>query len=447
MALGKKDRRFKDYSEVEFDFWHTHIEALQLENNTEVLIFGCGMWGTVLHRELNLFVNVTIKGFCDNNKVLHGKLIEDSLVYSAEEGADKYPGAVYIIAIDKYSEIIRKQLMGLGINENCIRIFDTHNSGETTRIYFAERLNEHYIMDESEPSEAFVPVIKSISTEDKRDFRVYLDEGLENTLDHEIDPFEENIMDQYEDAYGKYSGTDCISIAGKGKTKVKVMIACSHKDQAGLSEDNEIFYIPIQVGKALTDICLYNECDNTGNHISDRNYNYCECTALYWAWKNNFAIDADYIGLRHYRRKFDITEDQLCHLNENQIDIIHLDPIYHDNIQNSFVHHTKNANDWELMKLVIEKQFPEYYPTMIAYENQHFICAYNMTIMRRNIFDDYCHFLFGVLLEVEAYYLERCDRRDRYLGYLAENLTSIYLMHNKDKFKQIVAKLIPVIKP
>ena len=27
--------------------------------------------------------------------------------------------------------------------------------------------------------------------------------------------------------------------------------------------------------------------------------NYCELTGIYWAWKN---LDADYIGLVHYRR-------------------------------------------------------------------------------------------------------------------------------------------------
>lgn len=88
----------------------------------------------------------------------------------------------------------------------------------------------------------------------------------------------------------------------------------------------------------------------------------------------------------------------------------------------------------------------EFYPTMLAYESQHFICAYNMSIMRRNIFDEYCQFLFGVLTEIEKHYLKIYDRRDRYLGYLAENLTSIFYMHTKDKYKQVIAKLIPIVR-
>lgn len=446
MILDKANRTFKNYSEVEFDFWCRHIEALQLMDQTEVLIFGCGMWGKALQQQLKKYKHVKIKGFCDNNKALYGKIIADCPIYSAKEGIDKYPNAFYIIAIDKYEDIIKKQLIELGISENHICVFNTYNSGKTTRKYFMERLNNHYFMDETYPSEAFVPVVKNSLVEDKRDFRVYLDEGLANTLDKEIDPLEEKIMDQYEESYGKYNRVENVLLTGEGKTKVKIMIACSHKDRAELSKDNENYYVPIQVGKALTDVCLYDECDNTGDNISDRNYNYSECTALYWAWKNHFASDMDYIGLRHYRRKFDISSEQLCYLKDNEIDIVHLDPIFHDNIKNSFVHHTKNENDWELMKTVIKEIFPEYYPTMTAYENQHFICAYNMSIMRRDIFDEYCEFLFGVLTEIEDYYLKIMNRKDRYLGYLAENLTSIFIMHNKDKYKKVIAKLIPIVK-
>ena len=264
-------------------------------------------------------------------------------------------------------------------------------------------------------------------------------------MDQEIDPFAEDVMEQYEKSYGKYRKIKDISVDGDGKTTLKIMIACCHKDKEKLSEDNAMYYTPIQVGKALTDICLYDLCDNTGDNISERNYNYSETTALYWAWKNGFASDAEYIGLRHYRRKFDITDEQLCHLKENGIDIIHVEPVYYDSIHDSFVSFTKKEKDWELMKLLIKEKFPNYYPTMLAYENQHFICAYNMTIMRRAIFDEYCEFMFGILTEIEDYYLRIIDRRDRYLGYLAENLTSIFLMHHKDDYRKVIAKLIPLV--
>ena len=45
-------------------------------------------------------------------------------------------------------------------------------------------------------------------------------------------------------------------------------------------EVGEIWETPIQVGAALTDQCIAEVCDNTGDHISEKNKEYCELTAL-----------------------------------------------------------------------------------------------------------------------------------------------------------------------
>ena len=59
-------------------------------------------------------------------------------------------------------------------------------------------------------------------------------------------------------------------------------------------------YIPLQVGTEGKK-SLYYEKDNMGDNISFKNPFFCELTGLYWAWKN---LNADYIGLSHYRRHF-----------------------------------------------------------------------------------------------------------------------------------------------
>ena len=76
---------------------------------------------------------------------------------------------------------------------------------------------------------------------------------------------------------------------------IKIIIA-SHKKYQTAEEE---MYVPIQVGAEVKEKIEGYIQDNTGDNISTKNPYYCELTGLYWAWKN---LDADYIGLVHYRR-------------------------------------------------------------------------------------------------------------------------------------------------
>ena len=84
---------------------------------------------------------------------------------------------------------------------------------------------------------------------------------------------------------------------------IKIIVA-AHKKYWMPDDD---MYLPLHVGaEGKTDengqpLDLGYTKDNTGDNISSKNANYCELTGMYWAWKN---LDADYIGLAHYRRHF-----------------------------------------------------------------------------------------------------------------------------------------------
>ena len=77
---------------------------------------------------------------------------------------------------------------------------------------------------------------------------------------------------------------------------IKIIVATHKKYQMPTEE----IYIPIHVGAEGKEKLEYVP-DNTGENISVKNPYYCELTGLYWAWKN---LDAEYIGLVHYRRYF-----------------------------------------------------------------------------------------------------------------------------------------------
>ena len=74
-------------------------------------------------------------------------------------------------------------------------------------------------------------------------------------------------------------------------------------------------YMPIHVGREGKADIGYTG-DHTGDNISSKNANYCELTGLYWAWKN---LDADYIGLVHYRRYFTRKEVHSVEAKKEQI--------------------------------------------------------------------------------------------------------------------------------
>lgn len=87
-----------------------------------------------------------------------------------------------------------------------------------------------------------------------------------------------------------------------GTEGIQIYVAC-HKPTCVL--DNRLL-VPVQVGAALTDI-RYDGMrqDNEGEHISEKNPQYCELTAQYWAWKNT---DCEYYGFFHYRRYLSFAE-------------------------------------------------------------------------------------------------------------------------------------------
>ena len=235
---------------------------------------------------------------------------------------------------------------------------------------------------------------------------------------------------------------------------IKIVMAC-HRDDIAIPE-NKLIY-PIQVGAALSNKRFEGMLhDDEGENISEKNPYYCELTAQYWAWKN---MDADYYGLFHYRRYFSFSDKKFptnyfadavmetndakaleeIGLNEElmQKTIEQYDFILPE--QGSFVdgstmrkqynqspqHHPE---DLTCVLEILQEKYPEMMPAANKYldgKNGYFC---NMFIMKKEIFFNYCEWLFGILEEHEK-------RRDfsmyspqayRVSGYLAERLLGVY---------------------
>ena len=195
--------------------------------------------------------------------------------------------------------------------------------------------------------------------------------------------------------------------------------------------------IPIQVGAALTSERIASIRDNDGDNISDRNQNYCELTALYWIWKND---KSSFAGLGHYRRHFDLSEQLICQLENSSVDVILPIPIINYPSVREIYEKDHLIEDWDIMLQVLDELYPEYHATAMEIQDGIFYYAYNMLIARKEIFDEYCSWLFPILFECE----QRCNIREdnyqtRYLGFLAERLLSIFFLHNWNKWEIVHA--------
>lgn len=228
---------------------------------------------------------------------------------------------------------------------------------------------------------------------------------------------------------------------------IKIIIA-THKKYK-MPEDE--IYIPLQVGAEGKESLGY-EKDNTGDNISFKNAFYCELTGLYWAWKN---LNADYIGLSHYRRHFTCNnkipkneqEKFQILLNSEQADKLLNDvdiilpkkrKYYIENLYDHYKH-TMFIEPLDETRNIIEEQCPEY---LLEFERLHKRTSahmFNMLVMKKEYLDRYCEWLFKILFELE----KRVDPKQydsfhaRYLGRISELLLDVWINTNKLNYKEI----------
>ncbi len=225
---------------------------------------------------------------------------------------------------------------------------------------------------------------------------------------------------------------------------------------------------PVQVGAALRDSdhrfkwALH---DNEGENISLQNPLYCELTTQYWAWKN---VEAKYYGFCHYRRYFDFAE---VRHEENDWGEI-MDAYINSASQNRYALTDEQIasavegwdvittevkdlaqfpsgvktpwDQWKAANRLIEDDLPrviailsdmhpDYEEDAYAFLHGGSSCFCNMFIMRRDVFQEYCAWLFPILerfveqTDMSLYSVEAL----RTPGHLSERLLNIYLLHQE----------------
>ena len=226
--------------------------------------------------------------------------------------------------------------------------------------------------------------------------------------------------------------------------KIRIIVA-THKPYR-MPENSP--YLPLLVGAENNKPTWTGRRDNEGENISAKNPHYCELTGLYWAWKN---LDADYVGLVHYRRHFSdgkpwkkkwdriITEDELKeHLR--QADILLPKPRHYwiETNYSQYVH-AHHAEDLEQTSKILREKYPDYVPAFEKSMRKRSGHRFNMMVMKKELLDQYCAWLFDVLQELEnALDISGYNKNDqRVFGFVGERLLDVWLETNRLTYKNI----------
>ncbi len=241
---------------------------------------------------------------------------------------------------------------------------------------------------------------------------------------------EARLMERYYTAIGRFPSIHAMP-AGGDAPDVRAFMAKSGRDrELKRSYDLPEWICPLHVGAASGKKESFPYADDTGENISKKNGNYCELTALYWMWKNQ-TKDA-YYGLFHYRRMLDLHTEDLKRLKENDIDVVLPFPTVHE--PDILEHHSRyvKESDWEAMRQALLELCPEYEEAFSFVLSQPYLYNYNMLLAKRKALDDYCKWLFPILERTEELSVPKGEERsDRYIGYLGENLMTLYFLCNR----------------
>lgn len=224
---------------------------------------------------------------------------------------------------------------------------------------------------------------------------------------------------------------------------IKILVA-AHK-KYWMPDDR--MYLPIHVGAEGKEDIGYTP-DNTGDNISAKNTHYCELTGLYWAWKN---LDADFIGLAHYRRHFS-NGKLLCGKRERVMcrdelerkigdyEILLPKPRnYWIETNYSQYAHAHHAIDLDTTREILAERHPDYVKAFDASMKRTVGHRFNMFIMKRDKLDAYCAWLFDVLFELE----KRLDISGynsydaRVFGFVSERLLDVWIETNGYPYREL----------
>lgn len=193
--------------------------------------------------------------------------------------------------------------------------------------------------------------------------------------------------------------------------------------------------------------------DDTGDNISLKNRHYNEMTGIYWAWKNYERLgNPDYIGFMHYRQLFSFTDASFS-TKDSIVEILEKAQVFNNHLIKSFV------SQYDLLTppwrgpipqgISLKKMFAvqplkglasildkhsSYKDKWNEFVENNQCCYSNMFIMRKELFFEYCEFIFSVLKERESQ-IDYSKDGERRLGFDSEFITDFFFYIKQKQYK------------
>lgn len=241
----------------------------------------------------------------------------------------------------------------------------------------------------------------------------------------------------------KFTKIDDLASPGKDEKAMVYVVKSVHDKPLEQEYTLASYEREIQAGAALSGKHLSGHLsekmttDDIGDNISSKNRQFCELTALYWIWKN---VEADVIGLEHYRRRFLLPDNWLERMEMYGIDVILPVPLYVvPNIAENYKSR-HDPSDWEYMMEYLKSCEEGLACDAKRFFQGNLYSPCNMFIMKKDVLNDLCGWLFPILDAVAVHGGQKEDPYlNRYPGFLSERLITYFFERYRDKYKLVYA--------
>lgn len=359
-----------------------------------------------------LYTDISVEAFLVNNEERNSRCIEGVPViqltaFSSSSGKYSSPGAETLSVHNKYMELHTEYPVYIG----------------TRGIYHEKLISE----------------LQQYGFKEIYPVTVELDMRLRNAY---LKKYFAEIGREYIkiDDLDQVDGADKTNGLSDSRLSRTVYVARSIADKSlRQSYELAVYEKEIQAGAELTDKRLAEGIltDASGVNISSWNKQFCELTVLYWIWKN--AVK-DVVGMVHYRRHFILPDDWCERLEIYSIDVILPTPLY---VAPSIAGNYKSRHDpsdWDYMMECLKEQDEKLFQDAEDFFGRNLYSPCNMFVMRKNVLNDLCEWLFPVLKAVAAHGGQKEDNYlNRYPGFISERLISYFFERYRDRYKVVYA--------